>query len=564
MFHEGLPMTRRDVGRGQWLPVLVAAAVVLCASGPAVAQPAALGTFRWQLLPYCNVLTLTVVPQGGEFQVDGIDDQCGAGRRAAVTGRAFPNPDGSIGFGLSTVTTPGATGVHVDATIAIATLSGTWRDSLGQTGGFGFRTGAGTGGTPRPVAASGLPAGVVRGEAFAAGTVGAEAIAPAVQGTELSAMPHCEAGQYLRGTTALGRPVCQAFRAPTSVTLPYLLTHQPYAVVGSNGLPLIAHYDGALGMLRMTRCDSASCESATTSTLVSDMQPVWISLDAGGIATVIGRAPYSGGTGWPLRVLRCGDSDCASGNSVQDVAEYDAGNIAIVAGVNGLPIITFINLYSGIRQVLCGNPACNSGNLERLVATPAPNRSADLRASLRRDTGQIVVVYETDPYSPPLARTYHVTCDTTGCTPPAERPAYRARKVAIGQDGLPVGIRREFGAGVLDVAHCDDAECLSSTAAVADALPGNYVGDFSHVAIGADGLPVVSHLHTDVQGLRVTHCGTIRCDAGNESATIDDPQFTVGYATFILIGADGFPLILHRDTRTQSLRVTKCWSRTCQ
>ena len=97
---------------------------------PAAAQP--LGSFRWQLQPYCNVLTLAVVQQGGQYQLDGTDDQCGAAQAAGVRGLAFQNPNGSIGFGLTIVTAPGGTPIHVDATISIATLSGTWRDSAGN------------------------------------------------------------------------------------------------------------------------------------------------------------------------------------------------------------------------------------------------------------------------------------------------------------------------------------------------------------------------------------------------------------------------------------------------
>jgi len=121
---------------------------------PAAAQP--LGSFRWQLQPYCNVVTVAVVQQGGQYQLDGTDDQCGAAQAAGVRGLAFQNPNGSIGFGLIIVTAPGGTPIHVDATISIATLSGTWRDSAGNTGSFIFTPGAGTGGGPRPVPSGGI------------------------------------------------------------------------------------------------------------------------------------------------------------------------------------------------------------------------------------------------------------------------------------------------------------------------------------------------------------------------------------------------------------------------
>lgn len=178
-----------------------------------------------------------------------------------------------------------------------------------------------------------------------------------------------------------------------------------------------------------------------------------------------------------------------------------------------------------------------------------------------------MTVYVTDACDPALRRTLRATCDRSGCSQPSERPAFQIPqgRGTIGSDGLPVGLRAAFGGtGVVEVVHCDDPDCLTATTALADALPGNYVGDFAHLGIGTDGLPVISHKHNDLGALRVTRCGTVRCDAGNESATIDDPPFIVGHETFVLGGSDGFPLILHRDSRINSVRVTKCWSRTCQ
>lgn len=114
----------------------------------ATAQP--LGTFRWQLLPYCNVVTLNVTQQGAVFTLDGFDDQCGAGQRASVAGTAFLNPDGTIGMGLSAVVAPGGTAIHVDARINLVTLGGPWNDSAGHSGAFAFTPAGSAGGPPRP------------------------------------------------------------------------------------------------------------------------------------------------------------------------------------------------------------------------------------------------------------------------------------------------------------------------------------------------------------------------------------------------------------------------------
>ncbi len=125
---------------------------LLCISASS-ASAQTVGTFRWQLQPWCNVVTLTVTQAGSVYQLDGWDDQCG-GDRASVVGTAFLNPDGTIGFGLNIVTTPGGRPVTVDAEITLGTLSGSWRDSTGSTGQFVLTPGAIVPGSPRPAAPS--------------------------------------------------------------------------------------------------------------------------------------------------------------------------------------------------------------------------------------------------------------------------------------------------------------------------------------------------------------------------------------------------------------------------
>ncbi len=138
----------------------------------ATAQP--LGTFRWQVQPFCNVVTVAITQNGAVYRLEGTDDQCGNGADAAsVTGTAFPNADGTIGFGLNIVTSPGGRPLHVDAEITTGTFSGTWRDSAGATGSFAFTPGAGSGGSPRPLPSSPVPSTILLNPdgAFVAGGV---------------------------------------------------------------------------------------------------------------------------------------------------------------------------------------------------------------------------------------------------------------------------------------------------------------------------------------------------------------------------------------------------------
>lgn len=118
----------------------------------ATAEP--IGTFKWQLQPFCNIVTLTVTHDSGVYTLDGFDDQCGAARRGPVVGIAVPNPNGSIGLGLTIISTPGGEPTHIDAVIDLGTLSGTWTDGAAGDGAFVFN-GPG-GGAPRPSGVSAL------------------------------------------------------------------------------------------------------------------------------------------------------------------------------------------------------------------------------------------------------------------------------------------------------------------------------------------------------------------------------------------------------------------------
>jgi hypothetical protein len=242
-------------------------AVILAAfvTGPWLAAPASaqpLGTFRWQLQPYCNLITLTVVQQGGQYQLDGNDDQCGAEVKASVVGLAFQNPSGSIGFGMTIVTAPGGTPVHVDATISIATLGGTWRDSMGHNGTFVFTPGAAVSGSPRPV----LPGGV------APGSITTVQIAPAaVTGAQLAPDAVTDAA-IANGTITTADLAVPAQAASVSGDLSFALsssaqTVRSVSLTAAGAGTVIVQASGTLGMGSTATRDSVYCSITTGTTI---------------------------------------------------------------------------------------------------------------------------------------------------------------------------------------------------------------------------------------------------------------------------------------------------------
>ena len=69
------------------LPLVFAASVLLSGlASPPLAGAQPLGTFRWQLHPYCTVLTVSVVQQGGHYLLDGTADEVAPPRGPASAG----------------------------------------------------------------------------------------------------------------------------------------------------------------------------------------------------------------------------------------------------------------------------------------------------------------------------------------------------------------------------------------------------------------------------------------------------------------------------------------------
>ncbi len=221
-----------------------------------------------------------------------------------------------------------------------------------------------------------------------------------------------------------------------------------------------------------------------------------------------------------LRVTHCGNVACTSGNistTVDDDPVTIAGHdTSIAIGADGLPVISHQDsTLATLRVTHCGNVACTSGNTSLTVDDPV-------------------------------------------------NPVGHYTSITIGTDGLPIISHLDNFAGALRVTHCGNAACTAANVSTNVDDTDNHVGLMSSIAIGTDGLPIISHLDVTSGTLRVTHCGNTACTAGNASATVDDPANTVGYRGSLAIGTDGLPAISHNELTIFALRVTKCATKTCQ
>ena len=95
--------------------------------------------------------------------------------------------------------------------------------------------------------------------------------------------------------------------------------------------------------------------------------------------------------------------------------------------------------------------------------------------------------------------------------------------------------------------------------------PANSVGRYTSLAIGADGLPVISYRDDTFKSLKVAKCNDAACAGGDETiTTVDDPANSVGNYTSLAVSADGLPVVSYRDDTVGSLKVAKCRNPSCR
>jgi hypothetical protein len=237
----------------------------------------------------------------------------------------------------------------------------------------------------------------------------------------------------------------------------------------------------------------------------------------------IASVPYA------LQAQQAADSAALNGHSTNDFlmtshylgriwsSQVDtAGDVgetnSITIGSDGLGLISYTyNTAIDLRVLHCGNLQCNSGN----TITSA---------------------------------------DTAGW-------AGGFTSITIGTDGLGLVSYYDVTNGHLKVLHCGDILCSSgNTSTTVDTT--SYVGAFSSITIGTDGLGLISYYDGGHGYLKVLHCGNLLCNSGNTSTSLDT-SITIDGATSITIGSDGLGLISYYDDTNKNLKVLHCGNLLC-
>ena len=253
--------------------------------------------------------------------------------------------------------------------------------------------------------------------------------------------------------------------------------------------------------------------------------------------------------------------------TVEDTGSTVVGtHTSIAISSQGTAIVAHHDLTTGDLRILgCGNAACSfTGSLA--IDTSANDVGLYTSMKVPAD-GHPVISYFDD-----TANTLKVLkCGDPGCGGPStitvvDDPPVGGvgeySSLAIGADGLPVIAYYDSGLLSLKVAKCQTAACNGAVTLTQVDNPANTVGLYASIAIGTDSLPVISYFDQTAGALKVAKCGNAACNAGNTLTTVDDPG-NVGDHTSIVVPADGRPVIAYRDITGGDLKVMKCGNPAC-
>lgn len=134
--------------------------------------------------------------------------------------------------------------------------------------------------------------------------------------------------------------------------------------------------------------------------------------------------------------------------------------------------------------------------------------------------------------------------------------------ITIGSDGLGLISYQDYNSGLptLKVAHCSNVACTTATKTTVDGSSGIYVGFWTSIAIGTDGLGVIAHANFGpTPGLVVTHCSNVACTSATSKQIYNGDDESISMS----VEGNGDPVISYHNASTADLRIVDCLTTAC-
>lgn len=274
---------------------------------------------------------------------------------------------------------------------------------------------------------------------------------------------------------------------------------------------------------------------------------------------------YYDATNKRVKLLHCGDPNCASSNIIGPIdnasvgfgtsVAIDSAGDAAVSYIGDLDVFPYLTL----KVVRCKDPYCVG--LDANVAAPDPSVPMGGYSSLTLDSIGRPVVSSGGAFGG-LYLTY---CGTTDCSAAnsntnANSTGIQWTSIALDSLGKPVVSYANGSLGELGLLHCGNANCNSGNSIV-DPDTGN-VGQYTSLKLDIFGYPVVSYYDFANQDLKLMHCNDADCISSPNIVTIDAVG-DVGKWTSLALDSSGNPVISYYDATNGDLKLVRCGDANC-
>lgn len=255
----------------------------------------------------------------------------------------------------------------------------------------------------------------------------------------------------------------------------------------------------------------------------------------------------------------------APSGTVVDTVGRVGSHVAIASGPEGLPIVAYFDETLGdLKVAMCPEPSCS----ERVsIATVDSEDRVGSYAAIAVDGEGLPVLSYFDATAGDLK---FARCSTPDCSGEAtisrldtEGIVGLYSSIAIGQDGLPVISYLDRDNCNLKVAKCNDPACTGGDEIVSTVDKKDCVGLFSSIAVSADGTPLISYYDSNQGRLKVAKCKHSTCTGGKAKISVVDESVSAGSFAGVAIGHDDLPVISYYNHSHGDLRVAHCNDPAC-
>jgi hypothetical protein len=272
----------------------------------------------------------------------------------------------------------------------------------------------------------------------------------------------------------------------------------------------------------------------------------------------LGVISYVDATNQTLKVAHCADLACTSAGTVTIAGETHVQPVStsIAVAANGMPLLAVVprldNGGGAVDLLQCADVACAASTRLRQLDTFSPYSGGTASVGVGAD-GFPLVAYDLGGGQVIVHCTNPACSTSTQVADPGIAPT-GGRSLAVGGDGLGVVSSYDPASGDLQVDHCSDLPC--SVHNVQDVAATDNIGTQSSLTVSRDGTALISFYDSTTADLQVARCNDVTCSSSVVSTV--DSAGSVGSTSSIAIGADGFGVMSYYDATEGALFAAHC------